>query len=662
MKFPSFAEVTALFNDDVVMPEQPVLAPPPIPPHIKDDLVVRAVSAVASAVKNSVVRETEYHFHGQVVKVLSVRWGVVASLTTLGLSYWAGRTIRDRIREANEAAKNAKEETAKTIPLYVFRPDGAASHPESLVEGSPFKQGTSAIVPDGQISLGFEAPSENDGKTKVYFIVGAALRINNWVIFPTHSLISGKTMHLINQAKSTQDDFKSVSIDSEEIVSVCADLSAIKLNDEQFAKLSVRKVRLGKPTFGASAQTVSMVDYKYSTGTITRSQTKFGFVEYAGSTQPGFSGSALTVGSTAVAIHMHGGTVNGGLELAYILVVLRFLDKLYGHKIEATTPVGVLTPEARTAATEGSDYIPDNFAGALEATNLGKIDGKEYCAVRLDNGDYVLSQEERLQTIKALREKQRYGTADWADEVELEELEREARLPPQQQHVAPPQQPTQAPPPVPKHLSIPSVVPGFQVIPAIPKPVRKQQSSAPPVHGYPNGAQAPVQNFQAAPVAHYPPSGMIPPYPPQQMAPCPPPQMVPSLMQPVQGQYPCQYGYGSQYVPEALMTDAGATFSGEYQRPGVLANPGSVKSNARQGSQLLSAAKQQKRTERQKLMNYACNLSEAQLRTIHNLGTTGKLQEMAMSQQTQAQQQNGRLLIPSLQPQQASGSSSSSQH
>lgn len=577
------------------------------------------------------MRETEYHIHGQVVKILSVRWGVVASLTTLGLSYWAGRTIRDRIREAKEE----KEEAKKTIPIYVFRPDGAASHPESLVEGSPFKQGTSAIVPEGQLSLGFEAPSENEGKTQVFFIVGAALRLNNWVIFPTHSIIAGKSMFLINQSKSTQAECKSVQVNSDNIVSVCADLSAVKLTDDDFTKLSVKKVRLGKPTFGASAQVVSMVDYKYSTGTVTRSPTKFGFVEYAGSTQPGFSGSALTVGSTAVAIHMHGGTVNGGLELAYILVILRFLDKLYGHKVEVPAPTGVLTPEARSAATEGSDYIPDDFHGAMESTNLGKIDGKEYCAVRLDTGDYILSQEERLLTIKRLREKQRHGKLDWADEVELDDLEQEARLPPPPPHFAP--QPA-------KHLVVPSVAPGFQVIPAAdPKPLRKP---VPP----------PLPQMQCYPVG--PPVYM--PFPPAGLAPshCPPM---------VQGQYqhqPKQQGYvppGPQYVPEALMTEAGMVYSGEFQRPGVQANPGSVRLNARQGSPSLNAAKQQKRTERQKLINYASNLSDAQLKAIHYLGNTGRLQELVTYQQTQVQQQNGHHSTPNSPQQQASGSSSSSQ-
>lgn len=644
MRFPSFAEVTALFQDEIAVPEQQVIVPIP---QVKDDLVVRAVSAVARVVKNSVVRETEYHIHGQVVKALSVRWGVLAGLTAVGLSCWAGRTLRDKLRELQETEeKHKKEEAEKAVPIYVLKPDGAASQPESLVEGSPFKQGTSAIVPEGQISLGFEAPTENDGKTKVFFIVGAALRINNWVVFPTHSLIAGKTMYLINQTKSTKDDLKCVELATNEIVSVCADLSAIKLSDDSFTMLSVKKVRLGKPTFGASAQAVSMVDYKYSTGTITRSPTKFGFIEYAGSTQPGFSGSALTVGSTAVAIHMHGGTVNGGLELAYVLVVLRFLDKLYGHKVETAAPAGVLTPEARTAATEGSDYIPDNFAGSLEATNLGRVDGKEYCAVRLENGDYVLSQEERLLTIKALREKQRYGKLDWADEVELYDLEAEARLP-----AHPQAQPM-------RHFNLPSVAPGFQVIPAMdPQLVRRQpvRAATPPVQAPP--VMQPV--YCPAPGVILPPCPVPQwPMPQLQQRPQPAPQAVRNQQPPQvrQVQLP-----GPQYIPEALMTEAGASYSGEYQRPGVLANPGSVTLNAPQGSRSLSVAKQQKRTDRQKLMNYALNLSEAQLRAIHYLGTTGKLQEVAMSQQTQAQQQNGRPSNPSLQQPQASGSSSSNQ-
>lgn len=638
MKFPSFAEVIALFQDELPVPEEPLAVETievvPIP-QIKDDLVVRAVTAAASVIKNSVVRETEYHIHGQVVKALSVRWGVVAGLTALGVSYWAGRTIRDRIREANELKDKNEKEKSKSIPLFVLKPDGAASHPESLVDGSDFKQGTSAIVPDGQMSLGFEAPTENDGKTKVFFIVGAALRINNWVIFPTHSLIAGKHMYLINQSASTETELKNLKIEPREIVQVCADLSAIKLNDNQFTQLSVRKVRMGKPTFGASAQTVSMVDYKYSTGAITKSPTKFGYIEYSGSTQPGFSGSAVTVGPTAVAIHMHGGPVNGGIELAYILVILRYLDKLYGHRIETTEPAGVLTPEARTAATEGSDYIPDDFTGALEAVNLGKIDGKEYCVVRMDNGDYLLSPEERLLTIKRLREKQRYGKLDWAEEVELDDLEAEAR------------KPAQVTSPQPVKYVLPAVTPGFQVIPAVePRPPRKR-------------ATVSAQNQGQVPT-YFTPVGMMPGqgYLPGSSH---PPQMAPPA---VHGQYPYQpkvFYPGPNYVPEALMTEAGASYSGEFQRPGVLANPGSVNLNAHQGSQLLSAAKQQKRTERQKLTNYACNLSEAQLRMIHHLGTTGKLQEMAMSQQTQARQQNGRLSIPSLPQQQPSGSSSSNQ-
>nr|UOO01012.1 putative serine protease [Pine Lake virus] len=614
MKFPSFAEVTALFVEQAPAPAVATPVPVQVPilePVIRDDWAVRAVVQVASLLSKAVVRETVYQVHGQTHTAHSVRWGVVAGVAGTVAACWAGRKFHGYIRELKSA------EVAKPkAPLIELKSDDMVASPECMREGSSFKQGSYVCVPAGQMAIGWESETKsNDGKTTVYFVVGAALRVNNWAVFPTHCIMANKKMFLMRPTQGAEPAVVS-EMKMSEIYQVCPDVSAAYIDEAEFTRMGIKKIRLGKPTFGDAAQITTMVDYKYSTGVVKQAKERFGHIEYHGSTAPGFSGSGYQVGQSIIGMHMHGGSVNGGIEMPYLLVLLRFLEKLESKPSSYKAPTsGILTPEARQAATEGSDYIPDD-AGRLEVSHIGAIDDVQYCAVRTTMGDYRLTTEERIKTLTELRKKQKVSKLTWAEEVEMDDLEKES-VPSTSKAATALTSPT-----------VPSrIVAGHDEVVALKKALQPQYYRAYPPPGYgqylPPTQYLPPAVGQAAVPAYYALPGQQPPVRPH-------------------------------VVPEAVMTDNGLAYPGEFQRPGVLANPGSAICNAPPVSSSKSVAAQQKRTDRQKYINLVSNLSTDLLATVHRLSNTGELQRLATSQRTPVQQPSGIPSMPSSAPPQSS--------
>nr|QRW41903.1 MAG: putative serine protease [Culex mosquito virus 6] len=612
MKVPSFSQVAALFTEEVLEPVE-VQLPIQLPELPRDDWVIRAATSAGSLLKKAVVRETVYHIHGETHSAFKVRWGVVSSVAGLGLTCWAGRRLYGIIQELK--LSEGKEEKPAKIPSITLKADDFIAAPECMRNGSVFKVGSLSNVPEGQMAIGFEAADKiNEDKTTVYYVVGGAVRINNWAVFPTHCIMAGKKMFLIKPAHEG-DEPKVFKIDPQSVNNVCPDVSAVYIEEVEFTRLGVKKIRLGKPSFGDAVQITTMVDYKYSTGVITRAKERFGHVDYHGSTAPGFSGACYQVGSSVVGMHMHGGNVNGGIEFPYLLVLLRFLEQLLDKPSVVKAPVGVQTPEARAAAAEGSDWIPDS-SDKLVISNIGMIDDKQYCAVRTTTGDYKLTTEERMKALAELRKKQKSGNFSWADEVELDDLENEGQPPASGSRVIPADS-----------SATPRVIAGQADVWKEVKEQREKQAAATPV--------AP-QAYPMAPV-YYPPQ-MLPPY-------IPPPAFQQPMYQPMPP---------ANYIPEAVMAETGFAYPGEFQRPGVMANPGSVNFPARKALKLPSAATQQKRTDRQKYVNLVSNLPTESLAWIHHLENTGRLRSLAMSQQIQAQQQSGSPSAPSSTQQQSS--------
>lgn len=262
--------------------------------------------------------------------------------------------------------------------------DPAAKDVEGLLPGNPLLEG--GRQPKCQVTVAVKRGNQ-------LCVVGAGIRVENYLITPTHNGYSGYDMYLLAEVNGSSVELK---VDPQTEVVVAADVSAFLVPEAAWSRLGVTTAKLTPLNREATVTVTSSCDKKFSVGTL-KSTTPFGRVVYQGSTQPGFSGSAYLCGASVLGMHTHGGINAGGYESLYIYKRLR---AIVGEHPEDS--------EAYILQQTGQDY------------DYELLD-EDKALVRFGTGHYHLTTSEIVEKLKKLNKR----SLDWSEEVEIDELERE---------------------------------------------------------------------------------------------------------------------------------------------------------------------------------------------------------------------------------------------
>lgn len=252
---------------------------------------------------------------------------------------------------------------------------------EGMIPGSALLE--NGRVPDCQVRLAIK-------RGDAYVVIGAGIRVENYLITPTHNGQHGLDLYMLKHDKA-------VKVDTEGEIILAADVSAFPLLETTWSQLGVKQAKLGPLARNANVTVTSSCDAKYSIGTARPSSDILGRVVYDASTMPGFSGSAYMNGNVCVGMHCHGGVRGGGYEMLYLWVRLK--------------------AQINEVPEESADFIlqaSKDQGYKLEELNAGKT------VIRLDSGHYHLATDEIVSRMKALK-----NSASWYDQCLEEEYENE---------------------------------------------------------------------------------------------------------------------------------------------------------------------------------------------------------------------------------------------
>lgn len=216
-------------------------------------------------------------------------------------------------------------------------------------------------------------------------IVGGGIRVENYLITPTHNGQHGCDLYALRGDKAMKID-----LDSEMLLA--ADVSAFFMPVSSWSNLGVKCAKLGPLAKVANVTATSSCDHKYSVGHLRPMTDVMGRIAYDASTMPGFSGSAYMNGNVCMGMHCHGGARGGGYEMLYLWVRLKAqLDQ----KME-----------------ESSDFI---LAQASEQAYTIEELGGNKAVIRMDSGNYHLASDEIIHRLRRIQSDQE---TDWAELAE----------------------------------------------------------------------------------------------------------------------------------------------------------------------------------------------------------------------------------------------------
>lgn len=304
-----------------------------------------------------------------------IRWEGVALICMTFLMLWLVITtfwIFQRRRSAGRAP----------VPYKVVQ-DPMAVHPESMIPGSPLM--SNGRIPSCQIKL---AVHHNDE----YVVVGAGIRIENYLITPTHNVQTGGSLYMMAQG------CEPYRIDTMEEQCLAADVSAFKVSEGVWARLRIQRAKLGVLSRGSTVCITSSCDNRYSMGIAKPSQW-LGRLTYDASTVAGFSGGAYMSGNVCIGMHCHGGSLGGGYEALYLWARL----KVTLREIPEDSEDFMLT----TAKTH--------------KWQCEEVAGDDQVIVRMETGAYHIATKDLVARMRQLDRR------NWADDVEADQIQEQLR-------------------------------------------------------------------------------------------------------------------------------------------------------------------------------------------------------------------------------------------
>jgi len=191
-----------------------------------------------------------------------------------------------------------------------------AVQPESMIMGSNFTKVPRNKIPKVQVPV---YAVDGDGKLTKY--LGVAVRILDWLVVPTHVIVSEETVAMLSMATDPPIPYK---FEAKSFEGIEGDLSAMRMAEKDFSKLGMTKANLATMEGDSMVSVMSASkDPEVSFGTLLHDTKVFGGVLFRGSTKGGFSGAAYMIGKQLAGIHLGGGVVNYGMSATYIASLLQ---------------------------------------------------------------------------------------------------------------------------------------------------------------------------------------------------------------------------------------------------------------------------------------------------------------------------------------------------
>lgn len=269
--------------------------------------------------------------------------------------------------------------------------------PRIRIVADPMMLVTEGLVPGSRLIDGGKAPACQVGvaikKGDTYVVIGAGIRMDNYLITPTHNGHVGYDMYIVKDGRVAR-------VETRDELYIAADASAFFVPESTWTDLRVRQVRMGPLNQSATVKIVSSCDAKYTIGEIRPVPDMIGRVVYNASTVPGFSGSAYMNGEVCHAMHFHGGVRGGGYEILYLWCRLKAMLKQSPEASE-----DFLMDLKRTDNVLEHEYVDNDFI-----------------VMRSKGGFYHLSDRQLFEKMKSIK-----PSSDWYDETEREHLADELR-------------------------------------------------------------------------------------------------------------------------------------------------------------------------------------------------------------------------------------------
>lgn len=285
------------------------------------------------------------------------RWGVLAACV-VGVGAFVGYKVYKR-------------------STLTIKADDMMSRPESMIPGSELMP--NGVIPDCQVKLAVK-------KGDSLIVVGSGVRVEDYLICPTHNVHRGESMYLVNK----QGKFSPLSTQVEHLIA--ADVSAIQVGESTWSDLQIKRAKMGPLGRVATVTATSGCDNRYSVGTLKPSEQLLGRVVYTASTMPGFSGSVYTTGNVALGMHSHGGALGGGYELLYLWARLK-------HALDSPPED---SESFMLALADDYDYDHEDL-------------GQNRHVIRTRTGHYHLTNTDTLTRMRKRREPQQSDEQlDWA--------------------------------------------------------------------------------------------------------------------------------------------------------------------------------------------------------------------------------------------------------
>jgi len=273
-----------------------------------------------------------------------------------------------------------RERQERGVAVYT---DALMTKPESMIAGNDLIP--SGNIPDCQVSVALMTSTG-------LCIVGAGIRLENWLVMPCHNMRADSELWLIGKDINSRVKVTSDRLD------LAPDVVAFAVSQGEWARLGTKVAKLG-PLGGKTTATVtSSCDSRYSVAELSPAEI-IGRVKYYGSTVAGFSGSAYMNGRICLGIHMHGGNrAGGGYESLYLWARLK-------HAVQQI-------PE-----TDSTTYLSSAARDGWEAEELDT----DTFLVRLSSGHVHLTNAEAIRRLEELEEHTSFDKSAWEDYNELED-------------------------------------------------------------------------------------------------------------------------------------------------------------------------------------------------------------------------------------------------
>lgn len=244
------------------------------------------------------------------VKQLGWKDCLIAGVTTYYAVSWARSkdlTIsRPRWRTIKNLMGARPEMVVDTATTFTRR-----SQLESVREGSEFVRQS---IPKSQVSIG----TMRDG---LFVVHGCAVRLEDYLVMPDHVYSQCERVW----ARGVGD----VEISRREPLLLATDLVAVQLEPREMSILGAQRAVIQHvlPQNGKMVTATGPLS-KGSTGVLADDSVSFGYVNYHGSTEGGFSGAGYYDGKKCAGIHQRGGPVNQGWSMSFIYATLCHEAKL----------------------------------------------------------------------------------------------------------------------------------------------------------------------------------------------------------------------------------------------------------------------------------------------------------------------------------------------